>query len=175
MERATKIVENLLEFARRSPRDLEDIDIHELLTKTLMLLEKELQANDVRVVTDFQPVPKVTLHLDEMKQVFLNIMLNASQAMPEGGQLRISTRLGRQGGGEPQVEILFEDTGQGIPEDVLADIFNPFFTTKEKGVGLGLSLVYSTMERFGGHIRVDSQVGKGTLVTLRLPPAEGGR
>ena len=171
VDRATKIVDNLLEFARRSPHEVEDIDINELLKKTLILLEKEFRANDVVVITNLLPVPKVKLHLDEMKQVLLNVMLNASQAMPHGGELSIETQSFRKSGKDECVRIFFHDTGVGIPEEMLSDIFNPFFTTKEKGVGLGLSLSYSIIQRFGGDITIESELGKGTVVTIVLPVA----
>ncbi|UCE20201.1 MAG: PAS domain S-box protein [Gemmatimonadota bacterium] len=173
VERSSKIVENLLEFARRSPYDVQAIDVNELLEKTLILLEKELLANDVRVSTVFEPLPQVSLHLDEMKQVFLNILLNATQAMPEGGDLKINTHVVQGDEGDGYVSIVFQDTGIGISEEDLTNIFNPFFTTKEGGVGLGLSLVYATVKRFGGKIHIDSHRGEGTKVTLKLPLIQG--
>lgn len=172
VERATKIVDNLLEFARRSPHDVEKIDINELLNNTLVLLEKEFRSHDVIVTTNFLSVPKVKLHLDEMKQVFLNILLNASQAMPDGGELSIETQSFTKKGEDEFVRIFFHDTGVGIPEETLSDVFNPFFTTKKKGVGLGLSLSYSIVERFGGIITIESEVDKGTVVTIVLPVAK---
>ena len=135
-------------------------------------MEKEFQSHDVIVTTNFLSVPKVKLHLDEMKQVFLNILLNASQAMPDGGELSIETQSFRKKGEDEFVRIFFHDTGVGIPEETLSDVFNPFFTTKKKGVGLGLSLSYSIVERFGGDITIESEVDKGTVVTIVLPVAK---
>jgi two-component system NtrC family sensor kinase len=119
----------------------------------------------------------------------VNILINACDAMPEGGTLRVVTRVveasraagGEAGGGEgpaggsrQTVEIAVSDHGQGIPPEHLDKIFDPFFSTKQRGTGLGLSVVYGIMEKHGGTISVESRVGEGTTVTLRLPVAAAG-
>jgi two-component system sensor histidine kinase HydH len=112
-----------------------------------------------------------------LKQAFLNIMLNALEAMPEGGDLAIATRLAdakTAGVLEPSdrdewLEVVFDDTGTGIPEAEMARVFDPFFTTKKDGTGLGLAITYRIVENHRGTIRVVSQPGKGTTFAITLP------
>ncbi len=172
VERARRVIENLLQFSRNSEYELEEVDINELLKMTLSLVEKELRVNDISLELNLKQLPAISLNLDEIKQAFLNIILNATQAMPDGGSLKVATKPVPADAGKQQkdsVEIVFEDTGVGIPEEALGDVFNPFFTTKESGTGLGLSLGYSTVKKFGGDITIENRRGKGTIVTLRLP------
>ncbi len=172
VERATRVIENLLQFSRSSEYELAEVDINELLEMTLSLVEKELRVNDISLELNLRRLPAIFLNLDEIKQAFLNIILNATQAMPDGGSLRVATKSVPADATEQQkdsIEIVFEDTGMGIPEEVLGDVFDPFFTTKESGTGLGLSLGYSTVKKFGGDITIENRKEKGTIVTLRLP------
>lgn len=172
VERARRVIENLLQFSKSSEYEMEEVDINALLEMTLDLLEKELRVNDIGLALDLKELPALLLNLDEIKQAFLNIILNATQAMPDGGSLKVATRSVSGGAGGQRkdfVEIVFKDTGVGIPEEALDNVFDPFFTTKESGTGLGLSLVYSTVKKFGGDITIESRRGKSTTVTLRLP------
>ena len=123
-------------------------------------LEKQLGAPAI-VEADF----------GQLRQAFLNIELNACDAMAKGGKLTVAARPLPQ---DRVVEIVFEDTGVGIPPDHLSKILDPFFTTKEKGTGLGLSVVYGIVERLKGKLTIESQLGKGTRVTIRLPVVEAG-
>jgi len=111
-------------------------------------------------------VPDVLADAGQLRQAFLNIAINACDAMGASGRLRVTTRAS-----EEAVEIAFADTGPGIPPDRLPHIFDPFFTTKEKGTGLGLSVVYGIVERHGGTLDVKSEVGGGTTFTIRFPIA----
>jgi len=167
MARVQEIINNLLEFSRESQVEAEPVDINELLRRTLQLMNRALQNSDVRVVTEFADLPPCMANQNALRQVFLNLITNAVQAMPEGGELRLRTAMlpGRR------VLLEFSDTGVGIPEENLADIFNPFFTTKApgQGTGLGLSVVHSVVKRFKGEIQVRSRVGKGTTFTIELP------
>jgi two-component system NtrC family sensor kinase len=104
--------------------------------------------------------------LDQIQQVFINLILNASDAMADGGKLMIDTNLTQN---KDYIEVKFTDTGVGIPDEVKAKIFDPFFTTKGHGTGLGLSISYGIIERHGGKISVDSKPGKGTIFTIHLP------
>jgi PAS domain S-box-containing protein len=169
VDRSRKIIENLLNFSRVSNQERERVDLNDLLRATLDLVKKELLVNNIRLVTEFEELPGVHLNLDELKQGFLNIILNATQAMPDGGLLRIRTRLEAT-----RVLIAFEDTGQGISQDNLPNVLNPFFTTKEPGMGtgLGLSLTHSFIRRAGGDLTVESELGIGTTVRLWLPACE---
>jgi PAS domain S-box-containing protein len=170
VDRSKKIIENLLNFSRVSNQEREPVDLCDLLGVTLDLVRKELLVNNIRLVTEFEELPPVLLNLDELKQAFLNIILNATQAMPKGGQLRIRTR--REG---PRVLVDFEDTGVGISKENLPNVLNPFFTTKDPGVGtgLGLSLTHTFIRRAGGDLLLESEPGAGTTVRIHLPVADG--
>ena len=166
VDRSRKIIDNLLSFSRVSSQERERVDLGELLRATLDLVKKELLVNNIRLVTELEDLPCVHLNLDELKQAFLNIILNATQAMPGGGLLRIRAR--REDG---RVHLSFEDTGQGISKENLPNVLNPFFTTKEPGMGtgLGLSLTHSFIRRAGGELTLESELGIGTTVRITLP------
>ncbi|MEK7821802.1 MAG: ATP-binding protein, partial [Planctomycetota bacterium] len=131
------------------------------------LVGKELEVNKVKVVKVFQSLPLLHLNVDDMKQVLLNIILTARDAMPRGGILKIVTQLGPP----DTVEVVFSDTGQGIPQNELKNLFLPFYTTKEPGMGTGLGLyaVHSAVKRAKGSIKVDSTPGRGATFTISLP------
>ncbi len=170
IDRCQVIINNLLEFSRTSDIEVEPVDVNGLLNMTLSLVEKELFGRDIRLIKKIEKVPKIKANLDEMKQVFLNLILNATQAMPKGGELRIITSTHND-----KVRIKVSDTGMGISKENLDKIFNPFFTTKEpgEGTGLGLALVHTIIERYGGNIRVESEEEKGTTFTTELPIFKG--
>ena len=167
IDRAQAIINNLLEFSRESRAELETVDVNDLLRKTLQLMSKGLQNSDVRVVTDFGPLGTCQANQNALRQIFLNLITNAVQAMPSGGELRLRTT--PLSGGRIQLE--FTDTGMGIPPEHLKDVFNPFFTTKApgQGTGLGLSVVHSVVQRYQGDIQVRSQVNEGTTFTIEFP------
>lgn len=165
--RAQAIIDTLLEFSRPPAADLEPVDINDLVRRTLRLMRKYLQHHGVRVKASFAPLPPCLANQNALRQIFLNMITNAVQAMPGGGELRLRT--GRGPGNRVLLE--FEDTGVGIPEEQLRSIFNPFFTTKApgQGTGLGLSVVHSVLQRYQGTISVRSRVGEGTTFTIFLP------
>jgi PAS domain S-box-containing protein len=165
--RAQAIIKNLLEFSRESGAELETLDVNELLTRTLQLMQKYLQDNGVRVHTDLGPIPPCLANANAMRQIALNLITNAVQAMPLGGDLTVRTATA----GANLIRIEVRDTGVGIPAEHLQDIFNPFYTTKApgQGTGLGLSVVHSILRRYQGEIRVASEVGAGTTFTIDLP------
>jgi PAS domain S-box-containing protein len=167
MDRVQAIINNLLEFSRESRAELEPVDVNDLLRKTLQLMSKSLQNSDVRVVTEFGALGTCRANQNALRQVFLNLITNAVQAMPSGGELRLRTAA--LPGGRIQLEV--SDTGVGIPAEHLRDIFNPFFTTKApgQGTGLGLSVVHSVVKRYQGDIQVRSQVDRGTTFTIEFP------
>ena len=170
--RAKAIIDNLLEFSRVSSMDLEPVNLNELLRKTLVLMNRYLQNSDVRVETDFGDVPPCLANENAMRQVVLNLITNAVQAMPEGGRLALRTRqvaAGDTGGRRIALEVA--DSGVGIPPERLKDIFNPFFTTKDpgQGTGLGLSVVDSIVRQSQGEIHVQSKLGEGTTFRLEFP------
>lgn len=138
-----------------------------------------MEIQNLEVVRELAPVPPVRADFGQLRQAVVNILINACDAMPKGGKLRLivgQVDAGASAENEPSgpgrgAEISIVDQGAGIPAEHLSRIFDPFFSTKEKGTGLGLSVVYGILEKHGGKILVDSRVGEGTTVTLRLPAA----
>ncbi len=169
VSRSQKIIENLLSFSRVSSHDRELVDLNDLLRVTLDLVKKELLVNNIQLETELAALPSLHLNVDELKQAFLNIILNSTQAMPEGGTLRI-----RSNRDEERIRLSFEDTGQGINKEDMANVLNPFFTTKDPGVGtgLGLSLTHSFIKRAGGDLSIESVPGAGTTVRIYLPAGQ---
>jgi PAS domain S-box-containing protein len=165
--RAQAIIKNLLEFSRESGAELEQLDVNELVSRTLQLMQKYLQDNGVAVATELGVIPPCLANVNAMRQILLNLITNAVQAMPEGGELAVRTA----SDDDNSIRLEVRDTGVGIPPEHLQDIFNPFYTTKApgQGTGLGLSVVHSILQRYRGQIRVASQVGRGTTFTIDLP------
>ena len=167
--RAAKIVNGLLNLARPTQVDAGPVDVHAVITDVLSLLEHQLRNSRIQVRKELAPLAPVVQGIEyKLQQVFLNLFLNARDAMPRGGWLTIVTR-----GGEETASIEVGDTGSGIPADQLSRIYDPFFTTKDigKGTGLGLSITYGIVQEHGGAITCDSSVGQGTRFTVRLPMA----
>ncbi len=172
--RAAQIIENLLEFARPQEEQMRLVDIHAVLEETLTLLAHQMELQGVELLRNFHPrLPQVCGNPDLLQQVFTNLILNACNAMPQGGTLEITTDVTPDG----EVEIRFRDTGCGIPPEHLSRIFDPFFTTRPvgKGTGLGLSVSYSIVKQHHGTIEVESQVNQGSTFTVRLPRARKDR
>ena len=165
--RCQAIINNLLEFSRKSEKEIELLDVNKLLEMSLSLLEKDLLVRDIQLVKEMSNIPKILANMDEMKQVFLNLILNATQSMSKGGELKVKTSRA----GKEKIRIIIEDTGMGIRKEDLSEIFNPFFTTKSpgEGTGLGLSLVHSVIESYDGTIQVESKEEKGTSFIIKLP------
>jgi PAS domain S-box-containing protein len=165
--RAQAIIKNLLEFSRESRVDLERLDLNDLVQRTLQLLEKYLESSGVSVNAELGDVPACFANDNALRQILLNLVTNAVQAMPKGGRLVIRT--GRSASDRVRLEV--QDTGVGIPQAHLKDIFNPFFTTKApgQGTGLGLFVVHAILQRYGGDVTVASELGAGTTFTVELP------
>jgi two-component system, NtrC family, sensor kinase len=171
LDRIAKIVQRLADFYRPSQDSQKLADLNTLLDNVLVLMGKRLQQGKVRVTKTLAPeLPLVTISIDQMKQVFVNLVLNALEAMPDGGELTVSTRAVKNQH-ETLVEIAFRDSGVGIAPEALGRIFDPFFSTKAKGTGLGLSISHDIVERHAGVIRVESKPGSGALLTVVLPTA----
>ena len=182
-ERLNGIVNGFLLYARPHSLNLKHCNVNEVVDDTLRLLEQmsEFSAS-IRFVRRLAPERVTTwLDPDQIRQVCWNLGLNACQAMPRGGELTVSTRrtpdvprgtVGAGVGPAESVEVVFEDTGDGIPAEHLGKIFYPFFTTKEGGTGLGLSVVHRIMDEHRGTVQVDSVQGRGTRVRLTLPLGE---
>jgi two-component system NtrC family sensor kinase len=165
-ERCTAIVRNLLDFARQRPLSLKDVDAAAVIEEAVSLVGHQAKLQGLAITRQIEPVPLIQADFGQLRQAFVNIMLNGCEAMQSGGSLAIVCRPTPD---RKQVEVVFTDTGSGIPPDRLAKIFDPFFSTKEKGTGLGLSVVYGIIERHSGTIAIQSQVGAGTTMTVRLP------
>jgi signal transduction histidine kinase/CheY-like chemotaxis protein len=165
--RCKRIVQNLLDFARHSEPTLHLININKLVDASCELVKHQIALQDVKLVKGYDPaLPPTMADPNQLQQVFINIMLNAYQAMPDGGTLHITTRTVG-----PELQVIFADTGTGIPPEKVQNIFDPFFTTKEvgEGTGLGLSVSYGIVKAHGGDIEVESQEGKGTTFIIKLP------
>jgi len=163
--RARDIVRELLNFARKRPLQLSDVDINSILREVSLLTGTQAKSARVQIIEEYGEIPKMIGDPNQLKQVFVNLINNAIHAMPEGGRLEIKTSHI-----DEEISIIFKDTGTGIPADILPRIFEPFFTTKrEKGTGLGLSISYRIIEDHGGRIDVESEEGKGTTFIIRLP------
>lgn len=174
-ERASRITASILGMARNRSDAFEPTDLARLTDDALLLLERELNKYRIRVVREFADVPPVLANGNQIQQVLLNLIINARQAMPRGGELLLRLSLNEA---EGVVELFVRDYGEGIPEDKLRRIFDPFFTTKtgpdesgRGGTGLGLSAARSIIENHRGRIRVESAVGVGTAFTIKLPIA----
>jgi len=169
VERAGTTVANLLDFTRRDETSFEEISINEVLTRTANLMGNEISLNNIRLDLDLgDNLPRVMGNVHNLQQVFLNLFLNAIQAMPDGGSLAVRSCVEDQ-----KVRIDVTDTGIGISPEHLDKIFDPFFTTKEvgKGTGLGLSVSYGIIEKHHGQLVAQSEIGKGTTFTITLPAA----
>jgi signal transduction histidine kinase len=169
--RCKQIVQNLLDFARMGDPCWLEVDLHQILGATCRLLEYQLSKDHVELATRFDPhLPPIMADPQQMQQVFVNIVMNAQQAMPQGGRLTIETWVEGE-----TVAVAFTDEGVGIPQEHQHRIFDPFFTTKEpgEGTGLGLSVSYGIVQRHGGRLQVESQVGRGSTFTLYLPVTQG--
>jgi two-component system NtrC family sensor kinase len=170
VQRASATVRNLLDFTRKDHPVFTPVSIPDLLRASLKLVGNELALARVETRVDVPPdLPRVSGNPRNLEQVFLNLFLNAMEAMPEGGSLDVSATL--QDG---FVRVAVKDTGSGIPPEHLDQVFEPFFTTKEagEGTGLGLSVSYSIVEKHGGHLEVESQPGRGTTFTVTLPAVQ---
>jgi len=169
--RASEIVNNLLNFSRTSATELADVDVNEVIKETLTLLEHQFKTSRIQVQSDLTPhISRILGNPGKLQQVFLNLFLNAKDAMPGGGTLNVSTTNGEM------VSVRVSDTGSGIAPEHIQRIYDPFFTTKHaakegqaRGTGLGLSVTYGIIQEHAGKIRVESNPGSGTTFALDFP------
>ena len=187
VNRADKIINALLDFSRPATLDLQPANMNDILETSLGLVKNHLENKNIEISFEIKPgIPKVLVDKNRLEQVFINLLLNAIQAMPNGGKIairsydqqleRIKHGIGRRENdvfqiGDRVVIVEIEDTGTGIPADNLRKVFDPFFTTKSPngGHGLGLPVTQSIVNMHKGLIEIESQLGKGTkaIVTLR--------
>jgi two-component system NtrC family sensor kinase len=167
--RCKKIIKGLLDFARQSQPEKNREDVVLVLNKTVSLIENHKDFRNIEIQKHFTvTLPPIMFDIDQIQQVFMNLIVNAQESMPSGGTLCIDAGISAD---QEYIEILFKDTGTGISEENLEKIFDPFFTTKEKGTGLGLSISMGIIENHGGKLEVTSSKGQGTAIVVKLPLA----
>ncbi len=165
--RCREIVKRLLDFARQTKPQKKITNINNLINNIILLVRNQTSFRNIVIDKNLdENLPEVMADLDQIQQVFINLIINASEAMTKGGKLEIDSKFDKSG---EYVEVIFKDNGPGIPNHVKARIFDPFFTTKEQGTGLGLSISYGIIERHGGKINLETKQGEGTTFTIFLP------
>ncbi len=168
LTRSSRLIRNLLDFARQSEPALRLVNPNKVIERALSLVAHSAELQNIQVIKELNPsLPKLMADFDQLQQVCTNLILNAIQAMPEGGRLTLRTSADSN-----QVKIAVQDTGCGISRENMRKLFTPFFTTKEKGkgVGLGLAVAYGIIQRHQGRIEVQSKEGESTTFTIHLPP-----
>jgi two-component system NtrC family sensor kinase len=166
IERLMGLASSILEFARPPQREIQPTNLNKVIERVLALAGKYLQHRRIAVKRNLAAdLPSTLGASDELEQVFINLVLNAVDAMPDGGALRVSSRLAKDG----RLAVAFSDTGYGIPSEHLEHIFEPFFSTRDEGTGLGLTISHNVVEHHGGEITVQSVMGEGTTFTVWLP------
>jgi signal transduction histidine kinase len=172
-KRISSAVRGLLNYARPGPLTISRISVERMVTETMNFLHHQPMFRNIQVATEIsEDLPMISVDANQLSQILMNLLLNAAQAMPEGGRITISATKVKF---EENVEIAVADTGAGIPADILPHVFEPFFTTKRgKGTGLGLSISQAYVHSHGGAIRLESLPGRGTTVRLTLPIRQQG-
>jgi two-component system NtrC family sensor kinase len=168
-QRLSEMLRNMLSFSKPEEEARRPVDVNELLESIVLFMDKQMREANIDVETRFEPqIPRVMGSTNQLRQVFLNLIRNAKEAMPQGGTLSLETTME-----DNRVIINIRDTGIGISEEIQDKIFEAFFTTKRevKGVGLGLSVCYGIIKDHGGEIRVESEEGRGSTFSIFLPPA----
>ncbi|MEE4166482.1 MAG: ATP-binding protein [Desulfocapsaceae bacterium] len=171
--RCRKIILELLDFSReREPRKI-PTNINDIIEKTLKILENEFKLNRVKLCKDLaEDMPQTMLDGNQIEQVFVNLIINSIQALPEGGVVTVASRVNPD---KKMVTVEISDNGHGIEKEALDKIFEPFFSTKAKGTGLGLSVSYGIIHKHQGHIHVDSELGSGTKFLIEIPQVTNGQ
>jgi signal transduction histidine kinase len=164
---AREVVKKLMFFARRMPPKKTQVNLNRLVEQGLYFLESRCAKEEIEVSRSLTPdLPEIIADPGQLTQVLVNLVVNAVQAMPKGGELKVETSTG-----EEHISLVVEDTGAGMSDEVIKKLFIPFFTTKDidEGTGLGLSVVHGIVTSHGGTIKVDSKLGRGTRFEIKLP------
>ena len=169
--RLNEVLRNAQLFSKPEPPDLETVDLHQIISQILLFIKEEASRKDIELVENLQAEESlIQADEDQMKQVFINLFKNSLEAMDKGGKLEV---LSRNDGGGKIIGVELVDTGSGIPMAKLERVFDPYFTSKKKGSGLGLSIVHNIITQHGGSIDVSSWLGEGTIFSISLPLASG--
>jgi PAS domain S-box-containing protein len=176
IDRLNDLLKTFFSFAKPQELNLVHCHIKDIINEIIPFLIKEIADKGIRFIETYHPhLPKIKVDKTQMHQVFLNLFLNAIQAMPNGGELKIEATpiISNSSEGIKQnfIKVVISDKGRGIPPHIVHKIFDPFFTTKPKGIGLGLSITYQIIKKHGGTIKVESQWEKGTSFIINLPEA----
>ncbi|WP_158016527.1 two-component system sensor histidine kinase NtrB [Tissierella creatinophila] len=164
VDRANKVINGILNFAKPPDNEMKEISLTELFKEVVLITDKYLSTNNANMELSIGQDVNIEADKEKLKQVFINLIFNGVQAMDKGGKIFVTTELREKG-----VNISFKDTGRGIKKENLKKVFNPFFTTKEKGVGLGLSVSDRIIQDHNGYLAVDSIEGEGTQIDIYLP------
>ncbi|MBU2444449.1 MAG: cache domain-containing protein, partial [Bacteroidetes bacterium] len=165
--RCREIVKRLLDFSRQTAPVKKLTDVNSILEQIVLFVHNQTAFRNIKIVKEFGPnIPEIMADPDQIRQVCINLIINASESMTRGGELRIKTFMAS---GNDLINVIISDTGGGIPENLRMKIFDPFFTTKENGTGLGLAISYGIIEQHGGRIDFTSAVGEGTTFNISLP------
>jgi len=175
IDRMENFLQNFLDFARPRNPNYDQINIADTLQQTIQLLTPQIREANIRLITDIRNEDiKIFADGEQLRQVFINIILNAIQAMAYGGTLEIITKLLNDITGSPtDIQIIFNDTGCGIPPDIIGSIFDPFITGRKDGTGLGLSIVHRIISNHGGWIDAVNNPEKGACFIIKLPVTKG--
>ena len=169
--RCRDIIQGLLEFSRNDKPRRAPANLNKVVTQALNIVENELRLQHIRLIQNLaKDLPEVLMDANQMEQVFINLLINAAEAIGEYGTIDVCSR---KEAGNDRLILEISDTGSGIPHDVVGKIFEPFFSTKSKGTGLGLSVSYGIVQNHKGTLRVSSRPGKGTRFTITLPVLTG--
>jgi two-component system NtrC family sensor kinase len=166
VQRTSAIVHNLLDFTRPKELSRKMVNLNALVEESINIVKNKLAIANITLERKMEPLPDIPADAAQMKQVFINLIINACEAMEGGGVLTVTSRHDRE---RNTVTVVFADTGPGISDEELPRVFDPFYTTKEKGTGLGLSVVYGIVTRHNGRIEIKSKPGSGTQMVLILP------
>jgi len=174
IDRLNDLLKTFFSFAKPQNLNLVHCHIKDIINEIIPFLIKEIADKGIRFIETYHPkLPKIKVDKTQMHQVFLNLFLNAIQAMPNGGELKIEATpmisSSLEGFKQNSIKVVISDTGRGIPPKIVYKIFDPFFTTKPKGIGLGLSITYQIIKKHGGTIKVESQWEKGTSFVINIP------
>jgi two-component system NtrC family sensor kinase len=166
-DRCSQIVKRLLEFSRQTPPQKVPADINEIIDRAIQLLKNQASFQNIQIIKELEPeLPLIPLDKNQIQQVLMNFMMNASEAMPGGGTLTIISQRSKD---HKFAQVRFIDTGVGIPKENIHKLFDPFFTTKSTGTGLGLAVSYGIVQQHLGKIEVKSEAGQGSIFTIKLP------